>query len=188
MQPTLFVGKEAHTAWLQMQSPRPSESNTSQKQISGAAVASNGKVRFHSQVTLGLITRGMNGTEASGGPPGNQIWILSCSKPVVFLQCRQICPFLSLGTIFKNSFWQKVFWLEIDWEWLKNPSANAGDKRDTGSIPGLGRSPRGGYGNPLQYSCLENPMDRGAWRATVRGVTKSWTWLKGLSTQAHKMK
>ena len=73
MQPTLFVGKEAHTAWLQMQSPRPSESNTSQKQISGAAVASNGKVRFHSQVTLGLITRGMNGTEASGGPPGNQI-------------------------------------------------------------------------------------------------------------------
>ena len=49
-------------------------------------------------------------------------------------------------------------------------------------IPGSGRSPGGGHGNPLQYSCLENPMDRGAWRATVHGVTKSWTRLKWLST------
>ena len=54
--------------------------------------------------------------------------------------------------------------------------------RDAGSIPGLGRSPGGGYGNPLQYTCLENPMDRGAWKATAQRVTKSWTWLKGLST------
>ena len=46
-----------------------------------------------------------------------------------------------------------------------NASANAGDVRNTGSIPGLRRSPRGGHGNPLQYSCLENPMDRGAWQA-----------------------
>ena len=45
---------------------------------------------------------------------------------------------------------------------VKNPRANAGDIRDEGSIPGLGRSPGGGHGNPLQYSCLENPMDRGA--------------------------
>ena len=44
-----------------------------------------------------------------------------------------------------------------------------------GSIPGLGRSPGGGQGNPLQYSCLENSMDRGAWQATVHGVAKSWT-------------
>ena len=44
-------------------------------------------------------------------------------------------------------------------------------------IPGLGRSPGGGHGNPLQYSCLENPMDRGAWRATSHEVAKSWTWL-----------
>ena len=50
-----------------------------------------------------------------------------------------------------------------------------GDIRDVGSIPGLGRSPEEGNDNPLQYSCLENPMDRGAWRATVHGVTKSWT-------------
>ena len=46
---------------------------------------------------------------------------------------------------------------------------------DLGSIPGLGRSSEGGHGNPLQYSCLENPMDGGAWRATVQGVTKSQT-------------
>ena len=45
---------------------------------------------------------------------------------------------------------------------VKNPSASAGDIRETGSVPGLGRSPGGGHGNPLQYSCLENPMDRGA--------------------------
>ena len=50
---------------------------------------------------------------------------------------------------------------------VNNPSANAGDIKDVGSIPGLGRSPGGGHGNPLQYSGLENPVDRGAWRATV---------------------
>ena len=55
---------------------------------------------------------------------------------------------------------------------LKNPSASAGD---SGSIPGWGRSPGGGHGNPLQYSCLENPTDRGAWRATVHRVSKSRT-------------
>ena len=58
---------------------------------------------------------------------------------------------------------------------VKNLPANAGDLRDTGSIPGLGKSLGGGHGNPLQYSCLENPMETEAWRATVRGVAKSWT-------------
>ena len=53
---------------------------------------------------------------------------------------------------------------------VKNPPANAGDVRDAGLIPGLGRSSGIGNGNSLQYSCLENPMDRGAWRATVHGV------------------
>ena len=57
---------------------------------------------------------------------------------------------------------------------VKNPPASAGDM---GLIPGLGRSPKGGNGNPLQYSCLGNPMDRRAWRATVHRVTKSWTQL-----------
>ena len=58
---------------------------------------------------------------------------------------------------------------------VKNPHANAGDAGHQGSIPGLGRSLGGGNGNPLQYSYLENPMDRGAWQATVHGVTKCWT-------------
>ena len=57
---------------------------------------------------------------------------------------------------------------------VKNSTANAGD---VSSIPGSGRSPGEGNGNPLQYSCLENSMDRGAWQATVLGVAKSWTWL-----------
>ena len=65
---------------------------------------------------------------------------------------------------------------------VKNPPANSGDIRDTASIPGLGRSPVGGHGNSLQFSCLENPMDRRALWATVYGVPKSWTWLKWLST------
>ena len=57
---------------------------------------------------------------------------------------------------------------------VKNQPANA---EDVGSIPGSGQSPGEGNGNPLQYSCLENSMDRGAWRATVHGIAKSWTWL-----------
>ena len=67
---------------------------------------------------------------------------------------------------------------------VKNPPANAGDIGDMGSIPGLGKSPGGGHGNPLQYSCLENPMDRGAWWATVYRVTNIQTQLKQLSTHA----
>ena len=66
---------------------------------------------------------------------------------------------------------------------VKNPPANAGDVRDLGSIPGWGRTPGGGQGNPLQYFCLENPMDGGAWRATVHRVAQSWTQLKRLSIQ-----
>ena len=58
---------------------------------------------------------------------------------------------------------------------VKSMSAKAGDIRDVGSIPGLGRSLGGGHGNPLQYSCLENLLGRGAWRATVHGVANSRT-------------
>ena len=68
---------------------------------------------------------------------------------------------------------------------VKNLPANAGDIRNTDSILGSGRSPGGEHGNPLQYSCLENPMDRGAWRATVHRVSQSQTRLKGLSTQGY---
>jgi len=60
---------------------------------------------------------------------------------------------------------------------VKNLPANVGDTGDLGLIPGSGRSPGEGNGNPLQYSCLENPMDRGASQATVYGVAKSWTQL-----------
>ena len=61
---------------------------------------------------------------------------------------------------------------------------DAGDLRDVVSIPGLGRSPGGGHGNPLQYSCLKKPTDIGAWWATVHKVARSWTRLKCLSTHA----
>ena len=56
---------------------------------------------------------------------------------------------------------------------------------DLGLVPGLGRSPGEGHGNPLQYSCLENSMDRWAWQATVHGVTKSWIWLSNWHTHTH---
>ena len=59
----------------------------------------------------------------------------------------------------------------------KESTCSAGDTGDAGSFPGLGRSPGGENGNPLQYSCLENPMDRGAWWASVQSVVKSGTWL-----------
>ena len=65
---------------------------------------------------------------------------------------------------------------------IKNPPANAGE---AGSVPGLGRSPGEGNSNPLQYSCLGNPTDRGAWRTTVHGVTKSQTQLNNNKWLSH---
>ena len=81
-----------------------------------------------------------------------------------------------------TKFWytegaQFLFLLSLLALGVKNPPANAGDISDAGLIPGLGRSPGGGKGNPLQYSCLQNPTDRGAWQATVHRVTKSQTRL-----------
>ena len=67
---------------------------------------------------------------------------------------------------------------------VKNPT-NAEDTGDMGSIPGLGRSPGGGHGNPFQYSCLENSMDRGTWQTIVHIITKSWTRLKQLSMHTY---
>ena len=96
-------------------------------------------------------------------PPRVPLWNLSWSFPTAGLSVwTSSC--LSPG---------------VPW-WLsgKESSCSAGD---LGSIPGLGRSPGGGHGNPLQYSCLENPTDRGALRTTVRGAAKSQTWLKRLS-------
>ena len=76
----------------------------------------------------------------------------------------------------------------LGWGWgvliVKNPPANAGDIRDVGSTLGLGRSPGGGNWQPTLVFFLENPMDRGAWKSTAHGVTKSWTQLKQLSKHA----
>ena len=96
-------------------------------------------------------------------------------------------PFQS-GRLLRLSPWQSKGGSSADW-WasqvalvLRKLSAHAGDVRDVGSIPGLGRCPGGGgHGNPLQDSCLENPMDRGAWQVTVHRVAKSWTWLSYLA-------
>ena len=70
-----------------------------------------------------------------------------------------------------------LFWASQVALVVKNLPANAGDLGDSGSSPGWGRSPEGGHGNSLQYSCLENSTDRGAWGATVHGVSKSWAQL-----------
>ena len=83
------------------------------------------------------------------------------SPNTLFLGCIDILPRL---------LWASQMALVV-----KNLPANAGDVKEVGSIPGLGRTPGGGHGNPLQYFCLENPMDRGAWQATVHRVAKSQT-------------
>ena len=68
---------------------------------------------------------------------------------------------------------------------VKNP-ANAGVARDMGLIPGLGRFAGGGHGNLFQFSCQENPLDRGAWQATIHSIAKNWTRLKRLSTYSNR--
>ena len=73
-------------------------------------------------------------------------------------------------TIFFNLFINSILQVVL---MVKNPPANAEDIRNVGLIPGPGRFPGGGHGNPFPYSCLENPMDRGAWRATIHRATKS---------------
>ena len=103
------------------------------------------------------------------------------------------CSFQHYGFIWLAEYWypwwNKVISTEI---WtsqvvlvVKNSSANT---RDVGSIPGLGRSPGGGHGNPLQYSSLENPKERGTWWPTVHRVAKSWVPLQHLSsTEIHQL-
>ena len=71
---------------------------------------------------------------------------------------------------------------------VKNPPANAGDVKDAGSIPGSGRCPEEGNSNPPQYSCLENPTDRGAWGATVHGATKKRARVSTAHTYAVKIR
>ena len=85
--------------------------------------------------------------------------------------------------------WAFPLWFLASWVVLvvKNPLANAGDAKDTGLIPGSGRSPGVGHGNALQYSLLGNWMDRGAWRATVHGVSKNRTQLSRQNTHTHTL-
>ena len=117
------------------------------------------------------------------------VYLLSFFITVRFTQvlaslsfCQPICPWVLITIIFCHFFTSDASQVA---QVVKNLPASAGDLRDVGSIPGSGRSPGGGHGSPLQYSCLENPMDRGAWRATVHGVTKSRTQPKGLSMHVH---
>ena len=97
-------------------------------------------------------------------------WLL-CIAHSLTLRMRHHCLYLLLALTIHSSWASRVVLL------VKDLPANVGDVRDAALISGLGRSPRGGHGNPLQYFCLENPTDRGVWRATVHGVTKSWTQL-----------
>ena len=95
-------------------------------------------------------------------------------------------PLLSLWS---NKCWQFDLWLLLLWGFpqrrlsAKESACSAGNARNTGSFPGSGRPPAEGPVNPLQYSYLENPMDRGTWRAIAHKIAKGWTWLKWLNTQ-----
>ena len=92
-----------------------------------------------------------------------------------------LSPFHSPSPCWDRSFWI-IYWQLLGLPWLlsgKESTCNAGAAGDLGLIPGMGRSLGRGHGNPLQYSCLKNPMDRGAWWATVQRVPKSWRWWSG---------
>ena len=93
-----------------------------------------------------------------------------------------LVPLLFIGSVTITIIYN---WELTDQAWASQMAVvvkNLQETWDTGLIPESGRSPGEGHGNPLQYSCLENPMDRGAWWATVHSVAKSWTWLTRLST------
>ena len=100
----------------------------------------------------------------------------------------QSYPKISLMTSIIWRIWEWVYTLpwasQVALE-VNNPPCNEGDGRDAGFTSGSGRSPGGGYGNPLQYSCLENPMGRGPLQATVHRIAKSRTWLKTARTHTY---
>ena len=116
-------------------------------------------------------------------------WCMILGMSAVYKEIRHFLPWVDpviLSYQFQLTKEDTVSWMSRIVLVVKNPPANAGDVKDVGSISGLGRSPGGGSGNPLQYSCLENPMARGAWWATVHMVEKNQTKLKQLSTQIYK--
>ena len=99
------------------------------------------------------------------------------------LDCSWFLLFFFIEFFLKRKF--IIFRTVFDATMVKNLAANAGDTRDVGLIPGLERSPEEGNGNPLQYSCLGNPMDSGAWWAVVHKVAKSWTQLSDWAAHTH---
>ena len=130
-------------------------------------------------------------TKQWGGPPEQKI--LPCAKAII--TCLDVlCEVLFFSEVTHSRVW--FCWnLQIcgaigtykgfPGGLSKESTCNSGATGDVGLIPGSGRSPGGGHGNPLQYSCLETPMDRGAWRAAVHTVrSQSWTQLWWLSSQA----
>ena len=116
------------------------------------------------------------------------IWSLLVDKYIINFQ--EILP------TFQNCIPENTCYLGFSFLWkgfpggsvLENPPASAGDAGDVGSIPGSGRVPREGNGNPLWYSCLEDPMDRGTWRATVHGVTKELDLTEHIGSQVSSSK
>ena len=122
--------------------------------------------------------------------PGNGTFVLPCFWGS--LHCKVKRSWMFLTSLFQDLVLGKL----VGWQAeqrapqvtlvVTNLPVNAGDIRDEGWILGPGRSPGRGHGNLLQYSCLENLMERGAWQATVHGVTKSWTLLKQLNMHACK--
>ena len=112
-----------------------------------------------------------------------QLWLLPqlfvCLFTTYFSSFLNFTYFIVVFIGFLKLLWKSYWvWPTLGGTWVKNPLANAGDAGDAGSIPGSGRSPGVGDGNPLQLSCLGNLMDRGALWATVHEVAKSWTWLR----------
>ena len=120
----------------------------------------------------------LRGTFPTQGSNPSVLCLLHC-RPILYLSGK---PQVEVGWAILSSNFHHLLETNLSTRikmflrWLsgKESTCSAGD---SGSIPGLGRSPGGGYGNPLQYSCLENSMDRGIWQATVLGVTKSQTQL-----------
>ena len=118
---------------------------------------------------------------------------------------NQISGVSYITVTFRLSFTLIICWLDYRWKTsgsqfgfmydkprasqvalvVKNPPASAGDCWDVSSIPGSGRSPGGGHGNPLQCSCLENPMHGGAWQGSGSTGSQSWTWLTRLNMHTH---
>ena len=135
---------------------------------------------------------------SSSSPPAvisfPPLYLIPCLSPRLQASLYTILDQPPLQKKKETLFQWRSYWLQVQKAGVsqvllvgKNLPAYAGDVRDMGSIPGSRRSPRGERGNPLQYSCLENPMDRGAWQATVDRVAKSWSCLKRLSTHAQKV-